>query len=66
MPQQRHRLTAEADNGREILFVCDDDSCGRRLVLKRSGEYVVIDAGDPFALHSGSVGSIGHDASIDA
>jgi hypothetical protein len=48
-----HRMLIEAQNDAEILFVCPEDGCGRRLVLKRSGGLTVIDQGDFFALHSG-------------
>jgi hypothetical protein len=48
-----HQLTAEADNGDEIVFVCHELDCGRRLVLKRSGGLVVLDRGDFFARHVG-------------
>jgi hypothetical protein len=48
-----HRMLIETQNDSEILFVCPEDGCGRRLVLKRSGGLTVIDQGDFFALHSG-------------
>jgi hypothetical protein len=48
-----HRMTIEADNGDELLLSCPEESCGRRLVLKRSGGMVVLDRGDFFATHSG-------------
>jgi len=48
-----HQLTAEADNGDEIVFACHEPDCGRRLVLKRSGGLVVLDRGDFFARHVG-------------
>ncbi len=51
-----HTLTTESDNGQELLLVCPD--CPRRLVLKRTGEMIVIDRGDFFVLHSGGVGPI--------
>jgi hypothetical protein len=50
---ESHRMNIEADNGEEILFACPIESCGRRLVLKRSGGLVVLNRGDFFALHSG-------------
>ncbi|WP_328997731.1 hypothetical protein OHA18_25090 [Kribbella sp. NBC_00709] len=52
----QHKMVIEADNGAEVLFVCPHDSCGRRLVLKRSGGLVVLDRGDFFALHFGGQG----------
>jgi hypothetical protein len=48
-----HRMHIEARNDAEILFVCAEHSCRRRLVFKRSGGLTVIDQGDFFALHSG-------------
>jgi hypothetical protein len=40
-------------------FTCDDEDCGRRLVIDRnSGEMVVIDHGDRAALHRGFVGEV--------
>lgn len=49
-----HALNIASDDGHEILFECREAGCGRRLVLKRSGEMIVIDRGDFFARHSGS------------
>jgi hypothetical protein len=51
--QATHHFTAEADNGDEVVFVCPEAGCGRRLVLKRSGGLVVLDQGDFFARHIG-------------
>jgi hypothetical protein len=48
-----HRMTVHADNGNEILLICPEAACGRRLVVKRSGGMVVLDRGDFFAIHSG-------------
>jgi hypothetical protein len=50
---ETHRLTMEADNGHEVLFACSVESCGRRLVVKRSGGLVVLQRGDFFAHHAG-------------
>jgi hypothetical protein len=50
---ETHRLTMEADNGDDVLFACSVDSCGRRLVVKRSGGLVVLERGDFFARHVG-------------
>lgn len=47
-----HRLTIESDNGDEVLLVCPEPSCGRRIVLKRSGGMVVLDRGDFSVLHA--------------
>lgn len=48
-----HRMEIETDNGQDVLFVCPVASCGRRLVLKRSGGLVVLNRGDFFAYHVG-------------
>jgi hypothetical protein len=56
---ESHRMRIEADNGEEILFACPVESCGRRLVLKRSGGLVVLNRGDFFALHSGGTEMVG-------
>lgn len=59
-----HRLTLEADNGQDVLFVCPVDNCGRRLVVKRSGGLVVLDRGDFSADHVGGTGGLEIEASI--
>jgi hypothetical protein len=59
-----HVLDVEADDGQEILFVCPESGCRRRLVLKRSGEMVVIDRGDFFARHVGATGPISMNAGV--
>ena len=42
-----------------LLWECEVDGCGRRLVIDRDrGELVVIDRGDPYALHRGSIGGV--------
>jgi hypothetical protein len=52
-----HQLSCTISAG-GLLFTCDDD-CGRRLVVDReSGAMVVIDRGDPYALHQGFVGGV--------
>ncbi len=56
--ERTHSLNVESDNGGEILFVCNDSECRRRLVLKRSGDLVVIDRGDFFARHAGGTGPL--------
>ena len=48
-----HELRIEADNGDEVLFACQHEGCGRRVVVKRSGGLVVIDQGDFWATHAG-------------
>jgi len=53
-----HRLTIEADDGVEVVFVCPVESCARRVVVKRSGGLVVLDRGDFFTLHSGGTSGL--------
>jgi hypothetical protein len=48
-----HRLIVTADNGNEVLFVCPTESCGKRLIVKRSGGLVILDHGDFTASHRG-------------
>ena len=62
--QTSHQLTIEADNGDEVLFVCSTESCGKRLVVKRSGGLVVLDHGDFFAAHSGGSPGINMTVSV--
>lgn len=59
-----HVLEVEADDGREILFVCPESGCQRRLVLKRSGEMIVIDRGDFFVRHVGGIGPMSLSSSL--
>jgi hypothetical protein len=51
--KQLHYLTIEADDGMDVLFACPVEGCGRRLVVRRSGELIVLDKGDFSALHVG-------------
>jgi hypothetical protein len=55
--QITHRFDIDSDNGDEVVLVCSDDGCRRRIVVKRSGGLVVLDKGDFGALHVG--GSLG-------
>jgi hypothetical protein len=59
-------MVLEGDNGAEMLFVCPHDSCGRRVVLKRSGGLTVLDQGDFFALHRGGTSALEISGAIDA
>jgi hypothetical protein len=54
-----HRMTCEGENAAEVLFVCGDERCGRRIVVGKSRpRLVVIDQGDPSASHIGSRGGV--------
>lgn len=48
-----HQVRIEADDGVDVLFVCEEESCGRRVIVRRSGGLLVLDQGDFFALHAG-------------
>ena len=52
-----HRLQVSTHPG-GLLYECAD-GCGRRLVVDRiSGALTVIDKGDQWAMHSGSIGGV--------
>jgi hypothetical protein len=52
-----HELQHTSEVG-GLLFECMD-GCGRRLAVDRvGGRLIVIDRGDPYALHRGSVGGV--------
>lgn len=53
-----HRLDTEADNGDEVVLICPEEACRRRLVVKRSGGLVVLDRGDFFARHIGGTSGL--------
>lgn len=56
-----HQLQVTAAPG-GLLFECEVDGCGRRLVIDRDGRYTVIDRGDPSASHQGSTGGVALEA----
>jgi hypothetical protein len=58
-----HQVRIEADDGVDVLFVCEDEGCGRRVIVRRSGDLLVLDQGDFFALHAG--GSDGLELATD-
>ncbi len=60
----QHGMTLEVDNGAELLFVCQHEGCGRRLVLRRSGGLTILDQGDFFALHRGGTPGLEFSARI--
>jgi hypothetical protein len=53
-----HRLGIEADDGRDVLFVCPVEGCGRRVVVRRSEDLFVLDRGDFFAFHVGGTAGL--------
>lgn len=48
-----HRMVSEGDNGDEVLYLCPEVGCGRRVVLSRAGRMVVLDQGDFGVSHTG-------------
>ncbi len=61
-----HPMTIEAENGDGVLFTCPVDSCGRKVVVARSGGLTVLQRGDFFALHSGTSAGFDIAASVTA
>lgn len=57
-------MVSEATNATEILFVCPDEDCGRRVVFHRTDGFTVIERGDERALHSGSQGPVSMSMSL--
>jgi hypothetical protein len=60
-----HRMVCEGENAAEVLFVCTDEACGRRVVFGKSRpKMVVIDEGDFSARHFGSLGGLAVDGVV--
>ena len=54
-----HQMVCESETAAEVLFVCADESCGRRVVVGKSRpRLTVIDRGDFTARHVGSLGGV--------
>ena len=54
MQGARHAMSLVERSGSELVFLCDEADCGRRLVIDaRDARLVVIDPGDRTALHDG-------------
>jgi hypothetical protein len=52
-------MACEAETPSEVLFVCRDEACGRRVVVGKSRpRLTVIDRGDFWARHVGSIGGL--------
>ena len=64
MARSAHRLhVTSTPSG--LLFECET-GCGRRMAVDRwTGALTVIDRGDQFATHSGSVGDVDLTAGVD-
>jgi len=55
----KHELVCEAETTAEVLFVCPEEDCGRRVVVGKSRpRLTVIDRGDFSARHVGSLGGV--------
>jgi hypothetical protein len=58
-----HQKACEAETSSEALFVCTDETCGRRVVVGKSRpRLTVIDRGDFSVRHAGSLGGVAFDA----
>ena len=54
-----HEMACEAETPSEVLFVCREEACGRRVVVGKSRPgLTVIDRGDFWARHVGSIGGL--------
>jgi hypothetical protein len=59
LPGAPHEMVCEAETAAEVLFVCADEACGRRVVVGKSRpRLTVIDRGDFSARHVGSLGGV--------
>jgi hypothetical protein len=57
-----HTMQCEAETPAEVLFVCTDELCGRRVVVGKSRpRLTVIDRGDFSVRHTGSLGGVAID-----
>jgi hypothetical protein len=58
-PAPYHEMACEAETASEVLFVCLDESCRRRVVVGKSRpRLTVIDRGDFSVRHAGSLGGV--------
>ena len=61
-PVAFHEMACEAETPSEVLFVCVDEACGRRVVVGKSRPgLTVIDRGDFSVRHAGSLGGVAVD-----
>jgi hypothetical protein len=57
-----HEMVCAAETVTEVLFVCPEEACGRRVVVGKSRpRLTVIDRGDFSVRHVGSVGGVAMD-----
>lgn len=57
-------VDAETDDG--VVLSCPEPGCGRRVVVGRDSGFQVIDQGDFYSRHVGSVGRIVADTDVVA
>jgi len=58
-PAAVHEMVCEAQTSSEALFVCTDETCGRRVVVGKSPpRLMVVDRGDFSVRHVGSMGGV--------
>ena len=61
-PVESHQMACEAETPSEVLFVCMEEACGRRVVVGKSRpRLTVIDRGNFSARHAGSLGGMAMD-----
>ena len=61
-PAPFHEMACEAETASEVLFVCLDEACGRRVVVGKSQpRLTVIDRGNFSVRHGGSLGGVAID-----
>jgi hypothetical protein len=61
-PAPFHQMASEAETSSEVLFVCLDEACGRRVVVGKSRpRLTVIDRGNFSVRHAGSLGGVAMD-----
>jgi hypothetical protein len=61
-PAPYHEMACEAETASEVLFVCLDESCGRRVVVGKSRpRLTVIDRGNFSVRHAGSLDGVAMD-----
>ena len=57
--ERSHEMVCETETAAEVLFVCTDGGCGRRVVVaKHRPGVTVVDRGDFEARHVGGLGGI--------
>jgi len=60
-----HTMHSIAEDRGGVTFACPEAGCGRRLRISRTGDFTVLDKGDPDARHTGGTGSLVVDLQAD-